>query len=697
MQKITEAAVRCLEVSRASIWLLSPGGESLRCHAAYDQLSKANVERLELPAAHFSLYWKFLKQRLTIAAENVETDPAFQEILKDYMRPNGIRATLDAGIRINGALTGVICLEERRSRKWTFDAKQLAAFLAEVSVHAIHEAELRQIDILSRSFADLGRKLNACTTPRMAARLIGQTAQKLWGWDSMFLLLEDPASSRLVPVLAMDTISGRRVQVPFAADDLALTRVRRFLQEEKFLYNGHSAALQLTPFGDVQRPSQSRMFITIRDGDRPLALLSIQSYSPDAYCEKALDGLAALGEYCTGAVARLQAQALRRESEERFRKLAEGTTEGILIHSATRVYEANGRLGQIFGYSDSEIRNLSLPDLIPAARNSKRNGASQPTRSERIEETGVRKNGTVFPLEMVTRRCRYLGKSAMVTVMRDISERKRVEEELRNHSRKILEVQEAERHRVSRDLHDSVNQLLTAAQFRLESVTHSLVASPERAQTNLNATRELLSKAMEEIRTISWNLRPNDLDAVGLPGAIRTLCQDSEDRTGIAIAFHYPKQAGEIDKASAVALFRIIQEGLANACRHSKARHITLTIRWTRDTIVMDLTDDGAGFSPATSRPAGRKNGLGLLNMRERASAAGGRLTIDSAPGKGAKIHLELPANLQSRSGKDDSNGQKPAISNQKRTGAPEDSVEFLTGIRLAQIPAETPRRNQHD
>src|SRR5690606_25317937 len=117
---------------------------------------------------------------------------------------------------------------------------------------------------------------------------------------------------------------------------------------------------------------------------------------PDAYCEKALDGLAALGEYCTGAVARLQAQALRRESEERFRKLAEGTTEGILIHSATRVYEANGRLGQIFGYSDSEIRNLSLPDLIPAARNSKRNGASQPTRSERIEETGVRKNGTVF-------------------------------------------------------------------------------------------------------------------------------------------------------------------------------------------------------------------------------------------------------------------------------------------------------------
>src|SRR5690606_33615573 len=104
LQKITEAAVRCLEVSRASIWLLSPGGESLRCHAAYDQLSKANVERLELPAAHFSLYWKFLKQRLTIAAENVETDPAFQEILKDYMRPNGIRATLDAGIHINGAL-----------------------------------------------------------------------------------------------------------------------------------------------------------------------------------------------------------------------------------------------------------------------------------------------------------------------------------------------------------------------------------------------------------------------------------------------------------------------------------------------------------------------------------------------------------------------------------------------------------------
>lgn len=673
-RKITEVAVRCLEIHRAAIWLISDDKTTMRCHQLFAGETGRHSSGNALKTRHYSAYLRNLKKELVMTAASVETNPHFKEFW-DYMRPLGIASAIDAGIRSNGHLIGFIRFETTRPRKWTSDEERFAVSLAEVVALAIKEDELRRTDTLSRSFAELGRKLNACTTPRMAARLIGRTAQKLWGWDALYLHLYDQAAERLLPVIAFDTINGRKVQVRLVPEQPVL-RDPGLLQNKKLLVNGPNA-LNLNPFGDVKRLSQSRMYITIENREQTLALFSIQSYSPNAYDERALEGLEALGEYCTGAVARLQAEALRRESEERFRCLADATTEGILIHSATGIFEVNAELGRIFGYSTDELKKRSLADLLLF---SEKKGTGKQNACEGV---GIRNDGSHFPLEVVTRTCRYRGKPAKVTVIRDISDRKGIEHQLRDHSRKILEAQEAERYRVSRDLHDSVNQLLTAAQYSLELLAHSVEKSSQQSHAHLQKTLDLVGKAMEEIRIISWNLRPNELDHLGLPIAIRALCRDCEERTGIVVSFEYPANPGLLDKDAAVTLFRIVQEGLSNACRYSAARQINIKVRWAKTALTLEIGDNGIGFSPAAIRPVeGKMNGLGLLNMRERASSAGGSLHLETAPGKGTRIRVRLPLKSVSpevSSGKTNSRRKQKAVTNQKKSRPSQQGIKRRT------------------
>lgn len=643
-RRITETATRCLNSTRAGLWLFSPDRATVQCHQLFDAAAGSYSSGSELEVAKFPLYFKSLEAQRTIAAGNVESDSRMVEFWKDYMAPNNIRASIDAAIRLNGRVVGMICVEAPSIREWSADEEQFAGSLADIAALALKDAELRREETLRKAFAELGKKLNACTTPQMAVSLIGKTAQKLWGWDALFLHLYDPVANRLVPVLNMDTVNGRRMRVPFVLTDGADDAI----PEEKLLLNGElPPGCQLTRFGDVQRPSRSRMYITIRHKNRRLAVLSIQSYSPNAYDKAALDGLESLGQYCTGAIARLQAEALRRESEERFRGLAEASTEGILIHNSTRIFEVNSELCRIFGYTDAELKQKRPSDLLAHATKRKIPGPG----SGSYEAPGRRKDGSDVPLEIVTRPCRYLGKAAKVTVIRDISERKKIERQLRNHSRQILEAQENERFRVSRDLHDSVNQVLTAARLTLETMGRSLPKGSHNSRACAAKTQELLGKAMEEIRLISWNLRPNELDDAGLPTAIRTLCSDCQERTGVAFNCDFPEPFPHLDPAAGLALFRIAQEALNNASRHSAASRVDVTIGFSPEVLTMEIADDGIGFCPETLNTGdGRKGGLGLTNMRERAIAARGTFEVRAEQDKGVRIRLSLPLPSQANS-----------------------------------------------
>lgn len=211
---------------------------------------------------------------------------------------------------------------------------------------------------------------------------------------------------------------------------------------------------------------------------------------------------------------------------------------------------------------------------------------------------------------------------------------RRLEAERRRSSNAALAAQEEERARVARDLHDQVNQSLTGVLLRLE-VTRS-EAPPELA-AEIEETSLLAHQAMDELLTVARQLRPTALDDLGLRAAIAGLVKQL-DRPGLTATFSCNDDPSGLDPDIQLVIYRVSQEAIGNAVRHSGAGRIDATLNRKDDRFELTVTDDGSGFTfdQATS-------GLGLGGMRERAILVGGELDIESRPDHGTTIRLSVP------------------------------------------------------
>ncbi|MFM1768000.1 MAG: hypothetical protein RJA22_529 [Verrucomicrobiota bacterium] len=216
--------------------------------------------------------------------------------------------------------------------------------------------------------------------------------------------------------------------------------------------------------------------------------------------------------------------------------------------------------------------------------------------------------------------------------------------------RLIRDAQEAERRRVARDLHDSVNQILSAVKFRLAAAEEK---RPDRARAaeawrDVGQARIDLEKAIAEVRCISRNLRPSELDDLGLAAAVRSLGREFADRTGLELELVLEPLPGRLDPGAELNLYRILQEALGNIERHAAARRVEVRLGPTSAPgppgLRLLIRDDGRGFDPAFADPAGPRPGMGLADLRERAAADGGSCVLRSAPGQGTEIQVEIPA-----------------------------------------------------
>jgi two-component system sensor histidine kinase UhpB len=211
----------------------------------------------------------------------------------------------------------------------------------------------------------------------------------------------------------------------------------------------------------------------------------------------------------------------------------------------------------------------------------------------------------------------------------------RLEAERRRGASAALEAQERERSRVARDLHDEVNQALTALVLRIEALR---TKAPPELSRELADTRAVASQAMEELLTLARQLRPTALDDLGLKAALAGLVEDIGRQGEIAAAFESEGElAGLGDEVQLVA-YRVAQESLSNAVRHSGAEHIRVRLLRRPGELELRVSDDGRGFDPAAGT-----SGLGIAGMRERALLLGGRLQIDSRPQHGTRVRLLLP------------------------------------------------------
>ncbi|MEE1941506.1 GAF domain-containing sensor histidine kinase [Streptomyces sp. TRM 70361] len=197
-----------------------------------------------------------------------------------------------------------------------------------------------------------------------------------------------------------------------------------------------------------------------------------------------------------------------------------------------------------------------------------------------------------------------------------------------------------ERARIAHELHDAVSQKLFSLRLTAQAATTLVDRDPARAKEELRQITELAAEAADELRAAVVELRPAALDDDGLAAALRTQVQVLDRAHTASVTFD---SAGvrALPAAREEALLKVAQEALHNALRHSGARRVAVSLTRRGTAVVLRVTDDGSGFDPSAVRRAGRH--LGLVSMRDRASGVGGTLTVESVPGRGTAVEMEVP------------------------------------------------------
>lgn len=228
--------------------------------------------------------------------------------------------------------------------------------------------------------------------------------------------------------------------------------------------------------------------------------------------------------------------------------------------------------------------------------------------------------------------------SGLILIFKDLTERKERDRLMREMEKQkmasLLEGQELERSRIAKDLHDGLGQMLNAIKMNVNVIVKS--------QQEANALYKLIDEAIQESKRISENLLPSKLKDFDLATCLRSLCNQvtTDNRQ---ITFFSSGTAQEIKQSKKVNLYRIVQEAINNAMKHSGASHISVHLNEDHDQVRLSIEDDGKGLAPVAKMEFDQKSGL--VNMRDRAEIMGGRFTIESDPNRGTLVIVEVPAN----------------------------------------------------
>ncbi|RED13157.1 cache domain-containing protein [Pontivivens insulae] len=204
-------------------------------------------------------------------------------------------------------------------------------------------------------------------------------------------------------------------------------------------------------------------------------------------------------------------------------------------------------------------------------------------------------------------------------------------------TQRIVDTQEEERARVARELHDGISQILVSIRYGLELARRKLITGADDVGNTLDKSSDGLNMAIQEVRRISRDLRPAALDDLGLSPALKTLCEEFEERTGVPTRIDTVALRNSLTAEGKTALYRVAQEALTNIERYAHASEVVVHVRPHRTGIKLTITDNGVGFVP------GRGNGLGLRNMTERIEHLGGTFRVLSSK-DGTRIEANLPS-----------------------------------------------------
>jgi signal transduction histidine kinase len=235
--------------------------------------------------------------------------------------------------------------------------------------------------------------------------------------------------------------------------------------------------------------------------------------------------------------------------------------------------------------------------------------------------------------------------SAVINTFTNITERKQAEEALHQLSTRLLQLQDEERRRLGRELHDSLAQSVLAVNLNLAQAARSLTSVDERSRHALAEARRVLVEMSREIRTLSYLLHPPLLDELGLVSAIKEYAEGFSERSGIELNLEIQPGFARLPQEAETALFRIVQESLTNIQRHSGAQTAKIHLHGNSASVSLEVIDHGHGMDKKAierGNGTGARLGVGILGMRERMTQLGGKLEIESSS-SGTTVRVSMP------------------------------------------------------
>lgn len=453
-----------------------------------------------------------------------------------------------------------------------------------------------------------------------------------------------PASPKVVPPEKM----------PFFAERLGRHEVVVIEQLSRIPPHGQTDRQFLASLG-----VKSLLLIPSSYSQRRKGVLGVSSYSVEVtWSEESINQLSTAANVIGAALERKDAQTASQESEERFRYLFAQAPIGIALETMQgRILEVNPAFCSMLGYSREELLSsscvaLSHPDDEKVEKPFFEELCTGLRPSYILEKRFFRKDGSqMWGHVSVSLLNTHQGSDPLVIGMvSDVTAQKMVEaclhqrdRELQQLAGRLIEAQEEERARISRELHDDIGQRVALLASELDSIrTHTAAGFQQLAAALLPKLHKELDAIATDIHELSHELHSASLQCCGLQVALKDLCWKYRNNHHLEIDLQTETLDAHLSPEVALCLFRVAQEALANVVKHGRTRKILVKVMQDSEKVRLTVQDFGVGFDPAT-----QSAGIGLISMRERLSLCGGALSLRSSPNQGTEITAEVVAAKQ--------------------------------------------------
>lgn len=350
----------------------------------------------------------------------------------------------------------------------------------------------------------------------------------------------------------------------------------------------------------------------------------------------------------TDVTRRKQAEDELRQSHDQLQTICDGMVEGLLITDieTRRIRRVNPSMCRMLEYSESELLTKTIPELHPPEEATNDVARFQAAAEGRVsineDRPVVRKNGSIFYADITGHPIVYERHPCLLALFRDVTERKHAEEKLERERHSLwhmLQASDHERQIISYEIHDGLAQHLAAATMQFEGYTALKDNAPEEAQKAYDTAVALVHQAHFEARRLISEVRPPVIDENGLAMAISHLINEQQRNGGPEVYYACNVSFTRLPSILENSLYRIVQEALTNACKHSKSEKIGVVLSQTNKNIKVVIRDWGIGFDPE----AVEEERFGLEGIRQRVRLIGGRLTFKSKPGSGTVVQVVVP------------------------------------------------------